>query len=97
MSRYRDHGDRADLAICGDCSTRTTLVVVDREEIPEHDVWHEASKLHDAWQEALRLQRAHDHTFGTDEAEQTAYDALVDFVEANGLNYTDLDPRGPAN
>ena len=83
MSRYRNYGDRADLAICGDCSTRSRLVVVDREEIPEHDVWHEACQLHDAWREA----------FGTDEAEQQAHDALVDFIEANDLNHTDLDPR----
>jgi hypothetical protein len=39
-ARYRDHQDRLDLVICGDCSTRSTLVVIDRDEIAEHDAWH---------------------------------------------------------
>lgn len=30
------------------------------------------------------------------DAEQKSWDAVIDFVEANGLNYTKYDPRGLA-
>lgn len=91
-SRYRDHQDRLDLKICGDCSTRATLCVVNIDEIPEHDVWHEAARLRDEWDAALVAHRR-DDTDKTSAAEQTAHDALVDYIEANDLNETDLDPR----
>lgn len=39
--RYRDYQDRLDLVICGDCSTRSRLYLIDRDEMPEHDEWHE--------------------------------------------------------
>lgn len=35
--RYRDYPDRLDLVICGTCSTRATLALIDRDEIPEHE------------------------------------------------------------
>jgi hypothetical protein len=40
QTRYRDYQDRLDLVICGDCSTRSTLAVIDRDEMVEHDAWH---------------------------------------------------------
>lgn len=39
-ARYRDYQDRLDLVICGDCSTRATLALIERDEIAEHDSWH---------------------------------------------------------
>lgn len=55
----------------------------------------EYRKLHSEWQAALTLKERR----GSDAdelAEQDAYDALVDFVEENDLNYTEFDPRGAA-
>lgn len=55
--------------------------------------------------EALRLQEdwvkasadLEDYDSDTNyRAEQIAWDALVDFVESNNLNYTKYDPRGLA-
>lgn len=43
--RYRDYADRRDLAICGDCSSRTTLALIPRDEIAEHDQWHAAQLM----------------------------------------------------
>lgn len=43
--RYRDWADRADLVICGDCSTRTVVALCNRDEIPDHDAWHDAMNL----------------------------------------------------
>lgn len=40
QSRYRDYQDRLDLVICGDCSTRSLLALIPRDEIAEHDAWH---------------------------------------------------------
>lgn len=39
------------------------------------------------------LHRAVDPSDAQLQAEQAAYDALVDYVEANDLNYTEWDPR----
>lgn len=39
-ARYRDYQDRLDLVICGDCSTKVTLALIERDEIAEHDAWH---------------------------------------------------------
>lgn len=92
--RYRDYADRADLVICGDCSTRATLCVIDRDKTGEHDTQHAYDDLRGAWEDA---KAAHDtlDTPGSGELEQATYDALIDFVEENGLNYTQRDPRGP--
>ena len=43
--RYRNYPDRLDLAICSDCSSRELLYLIDREEIPAHDAWHDAADL----------------------------------------------------
>lgn len=56
-------------------------------------VLREAVRLREVWQEALRLAEVHEGTFGSDQAEQKAYDELVDFVEENDLNHTSYDPR----
>jgi hypothetical protein len=94
MARYRDYLDRADLVICGDCSTRTLLCVVEREEIPEHDKMHTYQVFRDAW-DAAQLAHREEDTHVTYEEEDKAYQRLIDFVEANDLNYTEWDPRGP--
>ena len=52
-----------------------------------------ADQLWVKWREALRLREVHDGTFGSAEAEQKAYDALVDHVEESGLINTSYDPR----
>ena len=46
----------------------------------------EFRKLRDEWDAAATHFRR--------SAEQAAWDALIDFVEENGLNYTEHDPRG---
>lgn len=53
----------------------------------------QANRLVADWRAALELRESHDGTFGTAEAEQKAYDALVEFVEQNDLNGTSYDPR----
>jgi hypothetical protein len=40
-TRYRSHGDRLDLLVCGECSSRTTLVSISRDEVEDHDAWHD--------------------------------------------------------
>ena len=49
--------------------------------------------LRNAWETALERHRQRD-TVATLHVEAAAYDALVDYVETNGLNCTDIDPRG---
>lgn len=66
----------------------------DREEIAEHDTDHAYMVLREAWEGAAAAHQGLD-TPGTAAREQVTYDALIDFVEANGLNYTEFDPRGP--
>lgn len=52
--------------------------------------WVEAAKaLREAVGEAV--------TWRASDAEQAAWDVWVDWVEAEGLNYTHYDPRGPEN
>jgi len=53
-----------------------------------------ARELTEEWNAALAEYRRTDSTRAY-ETEQKAYDALVDFVEENGLNYSEFDPRGP--
>lgn len=54
----------------------------------------EARRLHADWNVA-HARYYHDDSTPNFHAEQRAYDALVDYVEANDLNYTQFDPRGP--
>jgi hypothetical protein len=55
----------------------------------------EAQRLTTAWRTALdKSQRT--STARADLAEQTAYDRLVDYVEANDLNDSEHDPRASA-
>lgn len=49
----------------------------------------EATRLREQWRESLE----HIGTTRGDSAEQRAYDSLIEFLEANGLNYSPLDPR----
>lgn len=41
--RYREFSmiNRPDLVMCRECSTRTRAVAIRRDEIPEHDDWHD--------------------------------------------------------
>ena len=52
-----------------------------------------ARVLREAWETALERHRQRD-TVATLQVEAAAYDALVDYVETNDLNCTDVDPRG---
>ena len=52
-----------------------------------------ARVLREAWETALERHRQRD-TVATLQVEAATYDALVDYVETNGLNCTDIDPRG---
>ena len=52
-----------------------------------------ARMLREAWETALERHRQRD-TVATLQVEAATYDALVDYVETNGLNCTDFDPRG---
>jgi hypothetical protein len=63
-------------------------------EQAEATIRAEAERLTAEWNAALAEYRRTDSARDF-EAEQKAYDALVDFVEANGLNYSEYDPRGP--
>lgn len=56
----------------------------------------EVKRLRERWTIALQAKDRHG-TDAADLAEQEAYDALVDYVEGNGLNYTVHDPRGKAS
>jgi hypothetical protein len=62
---------------------------------PHYDTTREPSaeyrRLRAAWAQAYRDNDADSHV------EQTAWDALVDYVEAHDLNFTELDPRDSAN
>ena len=53
----------------------------------------EATRLHRSWRDALDAYRRCD-TDANYDAEQDAYNVLIDHIEANGLNYADCDPRG---
>lgn len=52
----------------------------------------QVDRLTREWQTALNLYRA-SATVTNDRLEQEAYDRLVNYVEANGLNYSVYDPR----
>lgn len=55
----------------------------------------EVAQLTVAWRAALDARERHPNPPDwMDAEEQRAYDELIDFVEANGLNYTEHDPRG---
>lgn len=64
---------------------------MDEEPIPS-DVSVEATKLLRAWNAASARKRQMSNDWA-DTKEQEAYDKLVDYVEANDLNYTAFDPR----
>lgn len=60
-------------------------------------IYSEATELMVSWRSAIAVLDAKPYPTNQDYAiEQRRYDALVDFVEANGLNYSKCDPRGPA-
>lgn len=50
----------------------------------------QAELLQAAWRSALQEL---DGSSSKDYAEQQAYDALIEHLEANGLNYSQYDPR----
>ena len=58
-------------------------------------ILEDGRRLHSEWKEALRADEQPDSTSDDTEAESAAYDKLIDFVERNGLNYSEVDPRGP--
>ncbi|HEY5785243.1 MAG TPA: hypothetical protein VIT65_10740 [Microlunatus sp.] len=62
------------------------------------DVQQAAKALREEWDAALATKVEMEDTEDWPAAyrwEQDAYDRLIDFVEANGLNYSEFDPRGP--
>lgn len=63
---------------------------VDSVPCPVLDVGAMAVELHSAWLQAMALV---DGTDAADRAEADAYEALIDHVEASGLNYSAHDPR----
>lgn len=40
--RYRAMTDRADVVVCGDCSSRATVVTIPNDELQQHDGWHDS-------------------------------------------------------
>lgn len=64
--------------------------------MPTQTVVRQVRKLTREWKAAaLAVQTAMpESTCKQDQAEEQAYDALVDFVEDNDLNWTEHDPRG---
>lgn len=84
--------------ICKDCSSKATVIAHPNGEVcPQADpVTKEAGRLYSVWVEALDVKEcADDPTPYQDAAEQQTYDNLIDYVEANDLNYSNWDPRGP--
>lgn len=63
--------------------------------MPSHDTMRAYQVVRDAWNKATLAYRDGEYADHLGRREQLAYDDLVDFVEANGLNYTEWDPRGP--
>jgi hypothetical protein len=62
------------------------------------DVTEEAARLTKVWTGAVGRMSEAQTGAAIDRAaeeEQVAYDALIEYVEANGLNYSEWDPRGP--
>jgi hypothetical protein len=57
------------------------------------EIEKEALRLRDLWVKASN-RLIDDDSEANIRAEQECWDTLVDFVEANGLNYTKFDPRG---
>lgn len=53
----------------------------------------EYDRLRHTWEQARKALDAPYPTDSDDYAEQRAWDALIDYVEANDLTYTDKDPR----
>ncbi len=55
----------------------------------------ELARLRAAWELATRelAQATGPALWPASDAEQAAHDALVDYVEAHGLNHTEHDPR----
>ena len=46
-NRYADHWSRGDLVICHECSDRTLVFAIPRDEREEHDAWHVAADYDD--------------------------------------------------
>ena len=53
-----------------------------------------AGELRALWRDSVIAMKVKDSQTNID-AEQVAYDKLVDYVEAHDLNYSEFDPRGP--
>jgi hypothetical protein len=69
---------------------------VGEAERAEATIREHARGLHQSWRTAytdLEAARTDDTVDDTARAEQEAYDALVDFVEANDLIDSEFDPR----
>ncbi len=77
---------------CQSCSTKITVVEVPDSEAELHKEWHHLRSDHHL--AAERIDAAETVTDAMADDEQEAWDALVDWVEANDLNYTQYDPRG---
>jgi hypothetical protein len=62
------------------------------DELSRAYVRSQAQRHYKAWREAY-TDRTLSDTDANIEAEQKAYDRLVDYVEANDLNHSAFDPR----
>lgn len=60
---------------------------------PATETLEQARKLYALWADALQKSIDLDATDEDIQAEDAAYDRLVDYIETNGLNYTTYDPR----
>lgn len=76
--------------ICVPVPTRDCFPCSEHDRPDRTDVAMTALGLWDTWQKAVD---ALDGSNRRNHDEQTALDALVDFVEANGLNHSKFDPR----
>lgn len=72
-----------------------TVTHTGHEDGPTAEDMRELDRLRAAYQEVGDRAEANPESDALDAACQVAYDALVDHVEACGLNYTEHDPRGP--
>lgn len=61
--------------------------------MPNSNVIDKAGDLHTKWKLAQERRERY-QTDEAEQAEQAAYDELIDYVEAHDLNYTEYDPRG---
>lgn len=82
-----------DINIYNDAPGTIRHLKSDEQLTDELRVVSRAVELRGLWQASLAEHHQHD-TEETALAEQAAHDRLVDYVEAQGLNYTKWDPRG---